>query len=476
MMTMSPLPSDPVSEGPVAHRRSQREAPPGPSLGALLGSRTGHLALAVLVVELLAGMQVYLNQTVLPLLATEMGARNAYGLVTAAAQVPAFLTMPLGGAMLTRWRPARLMTVLTTLLVSGAVVGVLAPNVEVYVLGEILRGLAAGALATATMGVMVTGLPDAWRRLCLAGGSGMWVVAALAGPVYASGVSASWGWRWSLVLYLPVLIAARAVMAGQIHDLRLDEETDHDETVPWLPALAMAAGVALIGALRASSPWFWPGVGVGTALVLWSCSCVLPDGTLRLVPGRRAGIATLLWVCAFFLTLDYLVAPSAHDVLGLTPTQTGWALTAGGIGWSAVAIACGARPAREPQAYRRRTILAAVFFVAGTMLMVVTVLEKADWWGLPVGYGVASIGMGLTHLDTMNRIVTDPAEPDGITHAQAATAVTIAGAAGGAVLGTATTAFVAPAAAGVETSRLWPTLVLLAGGLLLTPLLARRAA
>ncbi len=421
-------------------------------------------------------MQVYLNQTVLPLLATEMGARNAYGLVTAAAQVPAFLTMPLGGAMLTRWRPARLMTVLTTLLVSGAVVGVLAPNVEVYVLGEILRGLAAGALATATMGVMVTGLPDAWRRLCLAGGSGMWVVAALAGPVYASGVSASWGWRWALVVYLPVLLAARAVMAGQIRDLRLDEETDRDETVPWLPAGAMAAGVAIIGALRASSPWFWPGVVVGTALVLWSCSRVLPDGTLCLAAGRRAGIATLLWVCAFFLTLDYLVAPSAHDVLGLTPTQTGWALTAGGIGWSVVAIACGARPAREPQAYRRRTTLAAVFFVVGTMIMVVAVLEKADWWGLPVGYGVASIGMGLTHLDTMNRIVTDPAEPDGITHAQAATAVTIAGAAGGAVLGTVATAFVAPTASGVETDRLWPTLVLLAVGLLLTPLLARRAA
>ena len=162
-------------------------APPSssssPSIGALLGSRVGHLAMAVLVVELLAGMQVYLNQTVLPLLATEMGARNTYGLVTAAAQVPSFLTMPLGGAMLTRWRPARLMTVLTTLLVSGAVVGALAPNIGFYVLGEILRGLAAGALATATMGVMVTGLPDAWRRLCLAGGSGMWVVVALVGPV-----------------------------------------------------------------------------------------------------------------------------------------------------------------------------------------------------------------------------------------------------------------------------------------------------
>ena len=196
-------------------------------------------------------MQVYLNQTVLPLLATEMGARNAYGLVTAAAQVPAFLTLPPGGAMLTRWRPARLMTVLTTLLVSGAVVGALAPNIEFYVLGEILRGsgvAAAGAFATATMGVMVTGLPDAWRRLCLA-------------------------------------------------------------------------------------------------------------------VGRRAGIATLMWVCAFFLTLDYLVAPSAHDVLDMTPTQIGWALIAGGIGWSVVALVCGAHPAREPKAYRRRTTLAAAFFV-----------------------------------------------------------------------------------------------------------------
>ena len=121
-----------------------------------------------------------------------------------------------------------------------------------------------------------------------------------------------------------------------------------------------------------------------------------PPGTLYLAVGRRVGIATLMWVCAFFLTLDYLVAPSAHDVLDMTPTQIGWALTAGGIGWSVVALVCGAHPAREPKVYRRRTTLAA--------------------------------------------------------------------------------AFVAPTASGVETDRLWHTLILLAVGLLLTPLPARRAA
>ena len=67
------------------------------SVRAVLTTPVGHLALAMLVVELLAGMQTYLNQTVLPLLAADLGARDRYGLVTAAGTVPAFLTMPLGG-------------------------------------------------------------------------------------------------------------------------------------------------------------------------------------------------------------------------------------------------------------------------------------------------------------------------------------------------------------------------------------------
>ena len=86
----------------------------------------------------------------------------------------------------------------------------------------------------------------------------MWGVAALGGPVYASGVSASWGWRWALVAYLPLLIAARAVMAGRIRDLSLDEGAEGDEAVPWLPAGAMATGVAIIGALAPPAPGSGP--------------------------------------------------------------------------------------------------------------------------------------------------------------------------------------------------------------------------
>lgn len=460
---------------------------PGPTPRTLLTTPTGHLALAMLAVELMAGMQTYLNQTVLPLMATDLDARDHYGLVTAAAAVPAFLTMPLGAAMLSRWRADHLMTALTGLLVAGAVVGAAAPSVEVYVLGEILRGLAAGALATVSMGVLVAGLPDAWRRLFLAAGSLMWIVSSLVGPLYASGVSAALSWRWALVAYLPLLVAARLVMARQIRGLSVQAD---DDAPPWAACLALAGGVGVVGLAPASSVWFAPAAVAGVVAVVWACLRVYPAGVARLAPGRPAAIATLTWVCAVYFALDYLIAPAAHDVLGLGAGAIGWALTGAGVCWSLVAVWCGAHPARQARLYRLRTSAGGLLFAAGAGLIAlalaggpgatVPALTWVPWWLLHVGFAVGGAGMGLTHQDTILRCVTDPVEldrrPDGISQATAATAVTIAGSAGGATLGTLVTAFVAPTTAGVEATRVAGTVVVLAVCLALTPLLARRAA
>lgn len=447
------------------------------SVRAVLTTPVGHLALAMLVIELLAGMQTYLNQTVLPLLAADLGARDRYGLVTAAGMVPTFLTMPLGGAMLARWRAGRLMTVLTGVLVAGAVLGALAPNVGVYAAGEVLRGLAAGALATVTMGVLVAGLPEAWRRLFLAAGSATWIVSSLLGPAYAAGVCATWGWRWALVAYTPLLIAARLVMARQIRGLRVSD--DGEARPPLLPAVVMAASVAVIG-LAPAGAWLRLAGPAGAAALVWACGRVFPAGVLRLRPGRRAAIATLAWVCAAYFALDFLISPAAHDVLGLGPAAIGWALTAAGLAWSAVAMWCGAHPARGRSAYLARTGAGGACFAVGGALVAAALAGALPWWLLHAGWAAAGLGMGLTHQDTIIRCVTAPGElgmdDDGISAARAATAVTVASNAGGAALGTLVTAGVAPSAAGVEAGLAVPVVAALTLMLTLTPLLARRAA
>ena len=54
------------------------------------------LAVGLLVVELLAGVQTYLSQTVLPLMASELDAQSWYGVVTATTAVANFAGLPLG--------------------------------------------------------------------------------------------------------------------------------------------------------------------------------------------------------------------------------------------------------------------------------------------------------------------------------------------------------------------------------------------
>ena len=474
-MTASPDQSAP--QGQPDRRGQGRHGAPPVSARGVIATPVGRLTLAMLVVELLAGMQVYINQTVLPLVAVDLSARAHYGLVTAAATVPTFLTMPLGGTMLARWRADWLMTALTGVLVAGAAAGALAPNVGVYVLGEVVRGMAAGALATVTMGAMVAGLPESWRRVFLAAGSATWVVSSLTGPAYAAAISSGWGWRWALVAYVPVLVAARLVMARQIRGLRV---RDDGEGAPLVAALVMAGGVALIGAVPAAAPWFWPASALGLAGVAWACSRVFPAGVLRLVPGRRAALATLTWVCACYFALDFLVSPAGHDVLGLGPGVVGWALTAAGVLWSAAAMWCGAHPARRRRAYLVRTGLGGLLLALGGALLAAALAGAAPWWGLHAGWGIAGLGMGLTHQDTLIRCVTDPVElglaADGISQARSATAVTVAGSVGAAALGTLATTLVAPTSAGVEERIVVPVVVVLTTMLGLTPLLARRAA
>ena len=207
---------------------------------------------------------------------------------------------------------------------------------------------------------------------------------------------------------------------------------------------------------------------------------VFPAGVLRLRPGRRAAIATLTWVCAAYFALDFLISPAAHDVLGLGPAAIGWALTAAGLAWSAVAMWCGAHPARGRGAYLARTGAGGACFAVGGALVAAALAGALPWWLLHAGWASAGLGMGLTHQDTIIRCVTAPGElgldDDGISEARAATAVTVASNAGGAALGTLVTAGAAPSATGVEAGLAVPVVAALTLMLALTPLLARRAA
>lgn len=374
---------------------------------------TGHglLALALLATELLAGMQQFLTATITPLLAAELGGQHLYGVVTAASQVAIFLTMPLGAGLMRRFSPAQLMTWLTPVTIIAGVLGALSPGMGFYIATRVLAGLAAGILATVGMGAIVTGLPPAWRQVVLAANNLMWLISAVVGPFYAAWVAHALSWRWALVLYLPLLWAARVVIARQLGRQQASEP--ERAALPWIDAVALAAGIGLVSCLSLGAWWAWALGAAGLALTAAAFVRLLPAGIIALRPGARSGIALLGVLSPMLFAADAIAPILGHDVLRFGALELGVLLTSMSFCWSLVGLWCGRRPVTG-RAFARRGGVGIALMAAGLLVMGAAVGLRLGP-ALIGGFALAGTGMGLVFLDAMNAAFTpdarEPLEP-----------------------------------------------------------------
>lgn len=382
------------------------------------------LAVSLLSVELLAGMQRYLSQTILPLVASELDGAHLYGALDAAAQAPMFLMMPIGAWLLSRFRIGQLMLSFTALTVVGAAVCALAQSMEVFIAGTAIRALASGALATVGMGAISRGLPPRYRQLVLAGMSGVWVISSVIGPVYAVAVSSVFGWRWAIVLYLPLLLLARMMIARYMPER---SEEVPPEKAPWKWAVVLALGAVVLS--LPVGAWSAAVVLAGAGLMLWATAVLLPVGTFRAAHGRPAGLSALLVTAAVYFGASMVLSVVAHDAFGLEAGQYGFVIAAPGFLWAVAGIWCGSHPA-VGGAFRRRVMLGGAAVAVGVVALLATTLaadtEATAFVGLLLGAAVLGVGMGSLYPDLLGRCLTQPEPGDGISQDRMAAAVVLA--------------------------------------------------
>ncbi|MDQ2849067.1 MAG: MFS transporter [Actinomycetota bacterium] len=395
-----------------------------PTFRGLFTTPAGLLAVALLVVELVAGIQTYVTSTVTPLAAATLHGQSMYGLAQGASQVGMFLTLPLGAYLASRYSRSRLLLIFTSVAIVGAVLGAASGSMGWFVAGRGITGLASGALATIAMHVVATSLPKEWRRLVLAGYAGMWVVTSLVGPVYASWISALAGWRWTFILYLPLLVAARFLVARHLpaHATNTDD--------PGVPlniraSVALALGIALVSTTGSAwSPAAFV-VLIGAAAVLLAARSLLPAGTFTMRRGRPAAIALLGMLTGVYFGASAVIAIVGHDSFGLAPAGIGLLLTLGGLGWAIVGFVCGRRPTPNDNGFLIRVRCGGALLAASlTLIALAPILGNAavSLGALFVGWTVAGIGMGLCYLELLSRIFDQPPVDDGISAPQAAAA------------------------------------------------------
>jgi MFS family permease len=186
------------------------DSAPGQSSGwlSIFRGARGQLTFGLLLLEFTGAIQVFTINTVLPQIAGELHGQRLYGAALAAAVLGAIMAVPVTGPLGQRWGLARILTVATPVFLVGVLASATATAMWVFILGRFIQGLAAGAMATIGLGAVAKEYPVEQRTRVMSLMSSMWIVPALVGPPYAALTTALVGWRWSLVLLVPLLLVA----------------------------------------------------------------------------------------------------------------------------------------------------------------------------------------------------------------------------------------------------------------------------
>ncbi|MDO4887998.1 MAG: MFS transporter [Actinomycetaceae bacterium] len=372
------------------------------------------LAIAVVLVELIGGMQVYLNQLIMPIMAADMGGGNYYGLIMGVGSVCSVVGLPVGAALLRRYHLPRLLLVLTLLLCAGAVTSAAAPNIWVYLCGQAVRSFVGACLGMTSAGAIALGLSGKARRLTLAFASASWIVSSVVGPTYAAWVTDLFSWRWAMLMYLPFLVAARFVIAL---NLKLEPKGEKSP-IPFGSVLLITVGVSLTIVPLSGVPGRLTML-VGVLVLARVVTLLLPVGTFTTDDVRRRALAVMFFLTGSYFAANELVSLTYHDLFGATADRLGLALLAGGLAWAVVGVICGARPAKDYARYRWRAGTGILLIAVCLAFVAALTLSGAS---PPVAGGLilvlwtlAGCGMGLAYLDTLSLLFEEPRRDDGLT-------------------------------------------------------------
>lgn len=378
-------------------------------------TKTGlFIAVAVIILELIGGMQAYLSQLILPIMAKDLGAQRSYGVIMGVSAIASMAGLPIGAALMNRVRLSKLLLGATMLVVTGAFISALAPHILIYLTGAVVRGLAGSVLSMTSIGAVALGLSGRARQLTLAFSSASWVISSIVGPTYAAWVTHLLSWRWAMLLYLPLLLVARLVIAFnlKVEGKRKDAPFSHSA----LLLIVVGVGVTIIPVTGFVKVLL---LLVGLAVLGRVVVLLMPDGTFTQKTPRRAGLAGMFFLTGSYFTANELIGLTAHDLYQAGPDKLGMILMGGGLGWAVIGVLCGLKPAMTSRIYKLRSTIGLCLLVVVSVAITIGVLVRLQLTSpsiiFLVVWTIAGIGMGLVYLDTLNIFFEDPAVPDGIT-------------------------------------------------------------
>ncbi|WP_166351261.1 MFS transporter [Phytoactinopolyspora limicola] len=381
----------PSSSAPNPSSRAWRE---------LFHGARGQLALGLLLMQFTTAIGVFTLSTIMPSVAAEFDGQRWYGFATSSVLLATIVTVPMAGPLMARFGLRRTMYVATPVFVLGLLGAALAPTMWAFVVGQLIRGAAGSVLGVLSLSAMVSAFAPHLRSRMIALSSSMWIVPALVGPAYAALVSSALGWRWALLILVPPMLAARALVAKRLG--AYPPSVSGPQGLPLRRAGLLAIGVLCVLAASGSlAGWGAVALAVGIGLTVVALKGLFPPGTFRAQTGTPAAILAMLLLSFALYGAESIVTLMAVADLGTSLLQAGLALTAGAVCRSMASLLQPRLLEYRRFGFRRTAGLGAVLVMAGLVVLLINLLgdhsPTATVTLLWMSWAIGGFGMGLCY-------------------------------------------------------------------------------
>lgn len=360
--------------------------------------------------------------TVLPATLAQLGGLPLYGWAFSGFWLSSLVGITLSGVEADRHGPRAPMVAGALLFAGGLLIAGQASGMEWVVVGRVVQGIGAGAIASIVYVVIARGYDASAQPRMIAVISSAWVVPGLVGPAVAGYVAQESSWRWTFLALAPLLPLAAVALAGSLARLGPPVSVPRDQARDLRPVrdavvLAFAAALVLGALTQGQALLVLPTLLVGVLLAIRPLQHLLPDGTLGARPGRGAAVAVLGLISVAFFGVEAFVPLAVVSMRGASTVAGGLALTAAAVTWAAGSWLQARMTGRGS---RRALIAAGILLIAVGIALeaAVPLTSLAPVWLAAAGWAISGLGMGIAYSTaTLTIIESAPAGGEGAASA-----------------------------------------------------------
>ena len=374
-------------------------APPAP----LTKDEVRTILFSLMLTLFLAALDQTIVATALPTIGRQFGDVSNLSWVITAYLLASTAVAPLFGTLSDIYGRRAMVILSLSLFIAGSLLCAVAPNMTVLIVGRGLQGLGGGGILPLVQTIVSDIITPRERAQYQAYFSGVWVTAALCGPVLGGLFAEHLHWSVIFWINLPLSFSALALLLPKMTKIPVFHRR---RKVNWLGGILLMSSAVVVTLVLTWGgnrfPWFSPtilamvGASVALALIfIWHArNAEEPFLPLPLLGGPVVPYAIVAGGCALGAITGLTVQlPLYYEaVYHLTASEAGLALIPlAGISTCGAALA--ARAMARSKHYKR---VAVIGTAAAAMFACMLALATLPLWGLLALLSLFALGLGTT--------------------------------------------------------------------------------